>query len=154
VSISTPVNSNPALDLFALTYRLASRLSRLFEQSMLTGHGISLGEWRTMLMVMLVPDTTAADVAGYFAMDKMAVTRAVQRLTGEGYLTRQRRDTDKRSYALRLTAEGQALFARLLPLIETQFVEIVGVLSQEERDGLHGVLLKLFAKVDTLHTAE
>ena len=151
---TSPVTSNPALDLFALTYRLASRLSRLFEQSMMGSHGISLGEWRTMLMIVLVPDTTAADVASYFAMDKMAVTRAVQRLTSDGYVTRQRRDNDKRSYSLRLTARGDELFARLLPLIETRFMEIVGVLSAEERDGLRAVLLRLFDKVDTLHTGE
>jgi DNA-binding MarR family transcriptional regulator len=75
-------------------------------------------------------------------------------LARQGHLTRRRRDNDKRSYALRLTPEGEALFARMLPLVETRFVEIVEVLSPDERDGLRGMLLKLFAKVDTLHTAE
>jgi DNA-binding MarR family transcriptional regulator len=119
---------------------------------MMNSHGISLGEWRTVLMVTLVPETTAADVAGYFAMDKMAVTRAVQRLTRDGYLTRQRRDSDKRSYALRLTAQGEDLFGKLLSLVENHFAEIAGVLSPDEREGLHGMLLRLFDKVDTLHT--
>lgn len=151
-----PDRSGPAAathwdgNVLALVDRLSSGIGRIYTRRLRVEHGLSVPEWRTMTLVAERPGITAVDVATIFAMDKMAVTRAVQRLMGIGFIERRQRSEDKRSFSLYLTTRGSEVCALLLPSSNARYRELVDVLSQDERRHLGELLGRLVQRVDEL----
>jgi DNA-binding MarR family transcriptional regulator len=137
-------------NVLALVHRLSSGIARMFTRRLRREHGVSVPEWRTMMLVAERPGTTAVDIATIFAMDKMAVTRAVQRLMRTGLVERRQRSEDKRSFSLYLTPRGSELYGELLPSSNERYHELVDVLSQDERRQLGELLGRLVKRVDEL----
>ncbi|MCB1388176.1 MAG: winged helix-turn-helix transcriptional regulator [Rhodobacteraceae bacterium] len=109
-----------AFDLNAfLPYRLnaaASRISRAFSERYREEFGISIPEWRVLAHLHQSGDVSVRDIEARVDMEKSKVSRAASRLEAAGYITKAVNDSDRRLLALRLTAEGEALVARLLPV--------------------------------------
>ena len=145
-----PGRAWPEGNVIALVHRLSSSVNRVFDRPMRAQHGVSAPEWRTMLLLADRPDCTAIDIATFYAMDKMAVTRAVQRLTHSGIVERHQRPHDRRSFALRLTPRGSELYASLLPTSNQRYREFVDVLNREERRQLRALLARLIQRADEL----
>jgi DNA-binding MarR family transcriptional regulator len=140
----------PEGNLLALVHRLSSSIGRVFGRRLRARHGVSVPEWRTVMLLAERPDCTAIDISTYYAMDKMAVTRAVQRLNRMGMVERQRRPNDKRSFSLRLTAQGQELYETLLPTSTARYREFVDALSRDERRQLRELLSRLIVRAQEL----
>ena len=110
----------PDFDLNAfLPYRLnaaASRISRAFADRYREEFGISIPEWRVLAHLHHAGDVSVRDIEARVDMEKSKVSRAASRLETAGYITKAVNDQDRRLLALRLTPEGRALVARLLPV--------------------------------------
>jgi DNA-binding MarR family transcriptional regulator len=122
----------------------------MFTRRLRDEHDVSVPEWRTMMLVAERPGTTAVDIATIFAMDKMAVTRAVQRLMRIGIIERHQRSEDKRSFSLHLTPRGSELYGQLLPSSSARYRALVDVLSRDERRQLRELLGRLVERLDEL----
>ena len=85
---------------------------------------------------------SAREVADRTAMDKVAVSRAVARLSDAGRVPRTHGD-DKRRSVLRLTAKGWKIHDTVAPLARAHEREMLGLLTAEERRVLDAVLDKL-----------
>jgi Transcriptional regulators len=109
-----------AFDLNAfLPYRLnaaASRISRSFSERYREEFGISIPEWRVLVHLHQGGDVSVRDIEARVDMEKSKVSRAASRLEAAGYVSKAVNDSDRRLLSLRLTAEGEALVARLLPV--------------------------------------
>ena len=68
---------------------------------------------------------------------------AVHRMLDEGYLKRSPDPTDGRQALLRITAKGERLHKRILPLFEEQEAKMLDNLTSEERKLLDSLLKKL-----------
>ena len=102
-----------------LPYRLnaaASRISRAFADRYREEFGISIPEWRVLAHLHQSGDVSVRDIEARADMEKSKVSRAATRLEAAGYITKAVNDADRRLLALRLTPEGQALVARVLPV--------------------------------------
>lgn len=114
--------SDPArdFDLNAfLPYQLsaaANRTSRAFAERYRDEFGISIPEWRVLAHLNHAGAVSIRDIEARVDMDKSKVSRAASRLEGAGYITKETHGTDRRLLALRLTAQGHALVARVLPV--------------------------------------
>jgi DNA-binding MarR family transcriptional regulator len=137
-------------NVLALVHRLSSGIGRVFNRRLRVEHGVTVPEWRTMLLLAERPGSTAIDIATVYAMDKMAITRAVQRLLRDGLIERHQRSDDKRSFSLHLTPRGTELYAALLPTSSGRYHELVDVLTREERRQLRALLARLIARADEL----
>lgn len=137
-------------NVLALVDRLSSGVARMHTRRLRLEHGLSVPEWRTLMLISERPGATAVDVATMFAMDKMAVTRAVQRLMRVGLMERRQRSEDKRSFSLYLTHRGSEVYAQVLPSSTLRYRELVDVLSQDERRQLSELLGRLVQRVDEL----
>jgi DNA-binding MarR family transcriptional regulator len=138
-----PATHAPTDNILAAVHVLSSRISRAFDSRLAKAHDLSPPEWRVLLTLAQHPDASANEITAAWAMEKMAVSRAVRRLERMGRIRRQVDRADRRRYALILTPEGRRLYRRILPMANARYREIVQVLSHAERATLRRALAKL-----------
>ena len=141
---SEPTLAPPADDVLSEIHVLANLIGQGFSGFLEGEHGLTVAEWRVMLTLGRHPGQTAAEITARWAMDKMAISRALQRLEDAGRTRRDRNPEDRRSYRLSLTEDGQTLHDEILPGATARYRDFVGCLSEQEiaqlRDALHKLI--------------
>ena len=79
------------------------------------------------------PGIDQATLAGLIAHDRVTMGGVIDRLQAKGLVLRLINSKDRRARQVSMTAEGQALLARLLPEIEALQADILCGLTPEER---------------------
>ncbi len=133
------------LDQF-LPYRLSvlsNRLSQAIARGYESRFGLSVTEWRVLAVLGLQPGLSASEVAERTAMDKVAVSRAVNALLGDGRLERQVHGEDRRRSILRLSTAGQDIYDAVVPIALEFERTLLEDLSRDERAQLDRLLRKL-----------
>jgi len=137
----------PKLSLPAfLPYRLATlsnRISRMIAQMYSERFQLTIPEWRVMAILGETPEISANEVAERGAMDKVTVSRAVDRLRKAGRLERHFAVEDRRRSVLTLSAEGQTVYDQIVPLALAYEQALLDKLSEEERATLDRLLERL-----------
>lgn len=104
---------------------------------------ITPGQLGVLLLIGENPGLSQSDLGAALGIDRSTMVAVIDRLEGRGLVIRAPSPTDRRSYALQLSAEGSALLERLIPQIEAHERMIAGDLSAEERAALIGLLRRL-----------
>ena len=134
----------PQVDnVLASIHVLSNRVTRAFESGLDSKHGLSVPEWRVLLSLSNHTGLTAKDIHERWAMDKMAVSRAVRRLESRGHVKRSENPDDARSYVLSITKKGARLFEKILPSADARYHEILSGLTDHEQKSLRRILRKL-----------
>ena len=131
-----------------LPYRLSvlsNRVSAAIAQDYADRFDMTVPEWRTMAALGEHPGLSAAEVASFTEMDKVAVSRAVSSLIEAGRLTRTTAAADRRRSVLKLSAAGQRIYRQIVPVARAHEANLVTALTAEERRQLDKLLDKLFA---------
>ena len=97
----------------------------------------------TLFAISNYPDTDAATVSDLIAFDRTTVGQVLYRLEGKGLIVRTSGEADRRKKLLRITKEGQAILDQVLAMTPKIADNIIGVLSEEERRTLIGLLQKI-----------
>ena len=129
-----------------LPYRLSvlsNRISRAIADGYEEQFQLSLPEWRVMAVLGGEPELSAAQVAERTAMDKVAVSRAVNKLLESGRLERHFAASDKRRSVLTLSEGGKAIYRDIIPIALGYERKILDKLSINERETLSVLLDKL-----------
>ncbi len=129
-----------------LPYRLAvlsNRISRAIADRYEERFQITLPEWRVMAVLGEKPNISASEVAELSAMDKVAVSRAVNKLIDTHKLERHFALEDKRRSVLALSNDGQQVYDDIVPLALSYEQTIIEQLTDVERTVLKGLLDKL-----------
>ena len=114
-------------------------------------YGLSVTEWRVLAIVGRFPGLTASEVMARGAMDKVAVSRAVNKLLERGLMQRSAHSEDRRRMPLTLTpGEGRALFRAVVPRAVEYERALLAALTREERAGFGQALEKLLAEARRL----
>ncbi len=143
--------ADPATEnILALTHILSNRIGQAFHDEVVAANGLTLAEWRVILTLAHAPGMTAAEITDRWAMDKMAINRAIRRLERAGRLSRRRRTDDRRSYALTLTPAGRRLYRKVVPTANARYRDLVACLTAEEQAALRTALAKLIARAQAL----
>lgn len=134
-----------------LPYRLAI-LSHSVSNSIATVYarrfGLTIPEWRVIVILGRYPGLSAVEVAERTLMDKVAVSRAVTRLIKKGRIDRQFADADRRRSILTLSEKGKTVLDEISPLalgIEDTLLE---GLSEQEIIALNRIMDQLLEKAD------
>lgn len=142
--------NQPADDVLSDIHVLANLIGQGFSGFLEGEYGLTVAEWRVMLTLGRYPGQTAAEITVRWAMDKMAISRALQRLEEEGLIARARNPEDRRSYRLFLSGKGKEAFEKIIPDANERYRALVGCLSREEQAVVRGAFEKLTAQVDRL----
>ena len=127
--------------LSVLSSRISRRLSALYAERF----DMSIAEWRVLAVVASYPDSSAEAVCRRTEMDKVAVSRAVGRLLQRKHLLRRYDAADRRRSQLRLSARGQRVYRRIVPLARRFEQDLLAALNARERAVFHSLLQKLDA---------
>lgn len=129
-----------------LPYRLSvlsNRISQAIAAQYERQFNLTMPEWRVMAIVAESPEISAGEVAGRTAMDKVAVSRAVNRLIAAGRLERHFAADDRRRSVLALSKAGKRVYAKVVPRARNYEAALLDKLSTDERRKLDDVLDKL-----------
>jgi DNA-binding MarR family transcriptional regulator len=132
-----------------LPYRL-SVLSNVVSQALSAAYstrfGLSIPEWRVLAVLAMQSGLSAAEVAERTAMDKVAVSRAVGTLLRAGRIRRRFATHDRRRSVLQLSAQGEAVYARVVPVALEYQQALLSPLSASDRAALERVMQMLLVR--------
>jgi DNA-binding MarR family transcriptional regulator len=110
----------------------------------MTKHGASLARTKLLLFIEKNEGTArAADLAEIFGLAPRTVTEALDSMERDQLIVRTSDSQDRRVKRLAVTEQGRSAIAATEPLRKDLIQEMCGVLSEAERDQLHGILQKL-----------
>jgi DNA-binding MarR family transcriptional regulator len=115
--------------------------------------GLSIPQWRVMAVLARYPDLSAVEVAERTAMDKVAVSRAIQGLLDEKRVLRAFDKGDRRRSILRLSAAGQAVYTRVAPMALRYEAELLSALSPSDQRTLDRLLARLMEQAKSMQAS-
>ncbi|HET6436384.1 MAG TPA: MarR family transcriptional regulator [Xanthomonadaceae bacterium] len=128
--------------LSVLSNRISGAIAAVYSERFALG----VTEWRVMAVLGRSSGLSANEVARRTAMDKVAVSRAVARLLADGRLLREIHDGDRRRSVLRLSPDGEAIYAQVAPLALAFERQLLDGMDGEER----ALLFRLLDRLDEL----
>ena len=135
----------------SLVHVLSNRVGRAFYVEIEKKFGVTLAEWRVLLTLTSEPGVSAAEITNRWAMEKMAVNRATQRLVDQGFVTRDRDPDDGRSYKLKMTTKGQKLYEKIAPSADKRYSELMAAIDSDEVDAMVRALQKIIRRAEELN---
>jgi DNA-binding MarR family transcriptional regulator len=115
--------------------------------------GITIPEWRLIAHLAEVGAGSSGEICARTAMDKAKVNRAVMRLVASGLVLAGISPQDRRVNVLKLTAKGQKIYERIVPLALEHESSLLAPLSQVEMKEFVRIIGKLQSQVDRLWPA-
>lgn len=136
-----------------LPYRLSmasNKVSSLISKAYQTRFGISVPQWR--ILVILAEGTAMSQKAliERTAMDKVTISRAVAALVTRGLLIRRESDGDRRIDDLNLSATGQDIVSEVTPIVLAFEANLIEVIGRENAQHLDTMLRKLESCAEAL----
>ncbi|WP_462152731.1 MarR family winged helix-turn-helix transcriptional regulator [Pseudoalteromonas xiamenensis] len=125
--------------------KLAAKVSDEFAKVYAKEAGLSVAQWRVLAHLAEHPQSTAKQLCDLATMDKSTVSRAVKQLAEQGMLISEMSEKDKRATLLKLTAQGESLYARLVPLAIEWEKSLLEKLSTKDKHVLFRIIEELGA---------
>ena len=122
-----------------LSNAVSRKIAKIYEEEF----DLSIWQWRIIAVLGERQGLTSTEVAQRTLMDKPTVSRAAASLIERGILERHIDRDDRRRAPMRLTDEGQAIYAAVIPLALASERELLNALTPEEISTLHGLLSRL-----------
>lgn len=128
-----------------LPYQLAvaaGRVSKAFSERYRAEFGLSIPEWRVLAHLAGGDAVSVREIHARVDMDKSKVSRAAARLEQAGLIEKRGHAEDKRLLDMRLTAKGQELMARIVPIADAYQEELLAMLG-EDAEPFRAALLRI-----------
>ena len=136
-----------------LPYRLSilsNRVSRAIAARYAKAFDLTIPEWRIIAVLGRQPGLTAKEIAEATEMDKVAVSRAVARLTAARRVAARADAQDARKQLLALTSLGESVHARIAPIALASEQRLLAALDVRERQQLDALIDKLLGAAKKL----
>ena len=115
-----------------LVNRVGTIIADQFGEEALAPHRLSIAMWRVMAVLASTGGQRQIDLADLTSIDASTLSRLVSRLVRMDLVTRSRSANSNREVAVKLSAKGSALVARLIPMARQCEIDAIAGLSREE----------------------
>ncbi|HEY5409883.1 MAG TPA: MarR family winged helix-turn-helix transcriptional regulator [Caulobacteraceae bacterium] len=119
-------------DILHRLLKLNNRLMAPFATHLEKQHRITVNGFRVLMLIGRLGVTASHELVDILGVNPMSVHRAVQSLHGQGRIAIEPDTADSRRKSLRLTAEGQRLYRRMLPTTDIVVDYLFSLLSPAE----------------------
>jgi len=136
-----------------LVNRVGSIIAEQFGAEALAPHGLSIAMWRVMAVLASTGGQRQIDLADLTSIDASTLSRLVSRLVRMGVVTRARSTSSNREVAVKLSAKGQALVARLIPIALDYESEAITGLSAGDLTTVKRCLRRMYANMKSRQTS-
>ena len=136
----------PSVDAWVSLLRSSSALTRTFNAQLVADHGLTINDYEVLLILARAPDRRLrrVDLAGHLLLTASGITRLLDGLERDGYVTKAQCKTDARvTYAVltdegldKLRDAGKTHVAGIRELFENRF-------SEDELETLASLLARL-----------
>jgi MarR family transcriptional regulator, organic hydroperoxide resistance regulator len=130
-----------------LVNRVGMIVADQFGQEALAPHRLSIAMWRVMAVLASTGGQRQIDLADLTSIDASTLSRIVSRLVHMGLVTRTRSTSSNREVAVTLSAKGNTLVARLIPLAREFEGDAIMGLSPEELAVLKRCLRRMYSNM-------
>jgi DNA-binding MarR family transcriptional regulator len=137
----------------ALIHDAARALRRRFDSSA-AELGLSNAQWRLLVNLFRMDRPTQAQLAERLEVEPISVSRLVDRMAEQGWVTREADPCDRRSRIVVPTGRARAAFAKGKVLAETVYDEALAGLSAAERQAFCSALDLMIRNLSTSNPAE
>ena len=138
------VASKPAFEQsFGFILSDISRLARKEFDRRVRDLGVTRAQWLVLLHLARRPGCTQSELADAMQMEKITVSRHVDRLERAGWIDRRDHVEDGRAYHLHLSRRAEPIIAQLTAIAEQMRAEFMRGLSSGRRDALLNDLLHI-----------
>ncbi len=127
--------------------RLSHSLNESLNQ-MLKQHDLTFSQWQVLNVLHHLPINTPAQIAHEIGLDRSAVTRLVDKLCVNGYVTREHDKLDRRSVIVMLSESGNDVVSTTNALVYDHQQLFLTHLHRSERRGLKGEVQKILRTFD------
>ncbi|USG59487.1 MarR family transcriptional regulator [Sneathiella marina] len=111
---------------------------------------LTIPEWRIIALLGSEEGLTAQAIGIQASLDKVRMSRAVDRLVKSGRITKQAHKTDRRSSLLYLTESGREVLEKIVPLAQQYEDRLLKDFNAEEIELLDSFLNRLDSKAESL----
>ena len=112
--------------------------------------GLSKMEWRVLATIGYHCEISARDICKFTHLDKMQVSRAINKLIQSEFLLQQISLEDRRKNLLSLAAKGGELYQEIIPLVKNQEQLLLEGLTAHECEQLKMLTVKLSAQLEVV----
>lgn len=128
-------------------YNLRKAQVALFQsfQNAVSPHDVTPGQFGVLIMIRENEGLSQSDLGAAVGIDRSTMVAVIDRLESRGLVVRAPSPHDRRSYALRLSAEGEKLLEELVPRIQAHDQGMVKDLTPEEQEQFITLLRKVAA---------
>lgn len=137
-----------------LPYRFAvltHNISRSIASVYSSRFHISIQEWRIIANLGERQPLSANEIGSHVNLDKVQMSRALNKLIDKGLVLRTLDKLDKRKSSLKLSRKGSSLYKKIVPIALERERQLLTVLNREERAQLDTILGKLEQRVQKLY---
>lgn len=110
------------------------RHSQLYIYNRLKHYGIGRGQQSLLLMLFDHGVMTQEQFARALKKDKANIARSIEKLEKEGYVRRERSETDKRSYDVTLTDKAYEIKEELIGVVNSWADSLTKDMNKEEQE--------------------
>lgn len=138
-----PLDQRFLLSLVGHSARLAFATIRVYFQRCVSEHGLSPGDFAILSLLHANPDISQRRLADALNVSPPNLAIVLDRLSARELVARERSAADKRSYTLRLTAQGEALHREARKTVAELEDEATAMLAPAEKRELLRLLHKV-----------
>ena len=113
-------------------------------------YDISTNEWRIISLLVNLNGLSATEVGNFCIMDRVRVTRTVDKLVRRGFVDRREDAQDRRRIELTLTPAGRDVYAAASPVIGNLERALIASLTATERKALETILGKIERRCEVI----
>lgn len=110
--------------------------------------GITVDQWVVLKNLKKYADLSQKELAEYCAKDQPTLTRIIDLLVSKSLVERRIHPTDRRSFVIHLTAEGESLIEALSDQINNIREEAWKNLSEQDFENLKRILNTIYNNLD------
>lgn len=135
-----------------VSYRLARVQAKLNAQAtriLRENGGLTLVQWRVLMMLQTMGETTVGKIARETQFDKALISRTAQTLTRNGLVALRDNESDHRQHLLTITDKGVTVFNIAAPHMYARQTALMNAISEEQRSLLFDALDRLEQAAET-----
>ena len=127
------------------TIEKAIKSYRKFSQKQLSDvvSGITVDQVLVLTVIESSPDIAQHEIASLLFKDYASITRMIELLVKNEYLTRSINETDRRKFTLKISAKGETTLKQLKPIILKNRTDALEGISNSEVNQLFTTLNKI-----------
>jgi len=112
--------------------------------------GITRREWRLLATLASQGELGSSQLAGHAQLDRARTSKAIGTMVAKDLVTRTHPAGDRRQVVLRLTAQGQAVYDALYPIVTAINGDLMSALSADQAGAIDAALDRLQARAEAM----